>query len=327
VIEAGGTLLLIHHCNKQADLVGTEALSGHNAIAGAANTICTLHYLTDGKGALAKGVPERRLFSEGRSGPGFDLVVTPYGSGFRKVMGHDQWQQQVREAERQQRQEDKQAQRQEAITSLQQQLRDVLAESGEWMRRREICDALGVDWGKRGQSTEAKRVQHGLQRLVELGIAEKAGAVDRSCQEATYRSLTRRNTKEGSDHSDHSTAARVLALSEDLGSPRITSDHSDHSTAARVLADSPPSDLPLGETPDHSEPLQRRSDPSDPKGSDHSEPLQRRSDRSDQSDPRVGDPLQQQLPVVIAAPIGSAGLDLVDGDDPAWGARPGREVA
>ena len=44
VIEAGGTLLLIHHCNKAADLVGVEALSGHNAIGGAANTIITLHH-------------------------------------------------------------------------------------------------------------------------------------------------------------------------------------------------------------------------------------------------------------------------------------------
>jgi UDP-N-acetylglucosamine--N-acetylmuramyl-(pentapeptide) pyrophosphoryl-undecaprenol N-acetylglucosamine transferase len=37
ITDAGGTLLLIHHCNKANDTTGTEALSGHNAIAGAAN--------------------------------------------------------------------------------------------------------------------------------------------------------------------------------------------------------------------------------------------------------------------------------------------------
>ena len=60
IIDAGGTLLLIHHCNKANYTTGTEALSGHNAIAGAANTILTLHYLAKGN-RLIKDSPQRRL--------------------------------------------------------------------------------------------------------------------------------------------------------------------------------------------------------------------------------------------------------------------------
>ena len=75
IVDAGGTLILIHHCNKSNDSTGTEALSGHNAIAGAANTIITLHYMAKGP-RLAKDSPDRRLVREARSGPPADLVVT-----------------------------------------------------------------------------------------------------------------------------------------------------------------------------------------------------------------------------------------------------------
>ncbi len=79
ITDAGGTLLLIHHCNKANDTTGTEALSGHNAIAGAANTILTLHYLAKGN-RLIKDSPQRRLVREARSGPPADLVVAIDGS-------------------------------------------------------------------------------------------------------------------------------------------------------------------------------------------------------------------------------------------------------
>jgi hypothetical protein len=79
ITDAGGTLLLIHHCNKANDTTGTEALSGHNAIAGAANTILTLHYLAKGN-RLIKDSPQRRLVREARSGPPADLVVSIDGN-------------------------------------------------------------------------------------------------------------------------------------------------------------------------------------------------------------------------------------------------------
>ena len=80
VIDAGGSLLLIHHCNKANDTTGTEALSGHNAIAGAANTILTMHYLAKGN-KLVKDSPQRRLVREARSGPPADLVISMLAGG------------------------------------------------------------------------------------------------------------------------------------------------------------------------------------------------------------------------------------------------------
>jgi hypothetical protein len=98
VMDAGGSLLLIHHCNKATESTGTEALSGHSAIAGAANTIVTLHYLNGGKvGSLPmKKIPERRLAREARSGAGADLVVTLDGSTGRwsRIGEHSDWMEQ-----------------------------------------------------------------------------------------------------------------------------------------------------------------------------------------------------------------------------------------
>lgn len=75
IVTAGGTLWVIHHCNKSDDnAVGIEALSGNSALAGAVNFTATLHHLViDGKPQKSK--PERRLFSEGR-GDGLDLLIT-----------------------------------------------------------------------------------------------------------------------------------------------------------------------------------------------------------------------------------------------------------
>jgi hypothetical protein len=182
VIEAGGTLLLIHHCNKAADLFGTEALSGHNAIAGAANTVLTMHYLPGENGQPNKSSTERRLFREARSGEGFDLVVGRDRNTFRKVATVDQWQQQAKEA--------KQASRVERVTPLQQQIKEALDAVPEaWMTRRQVCEAIDVKWSNRGRNTEARRVGDALQRLVEVKAVESA----RSGTEATYRASHEHN--------------------------------------------------------------------------------------------------------------------------------------
>ena len=95
ITDAGGTMLLIHHCNKANDTTGTEALSGHNAIAGAANTILTLHYLAKGN-RLIKDSPQRRLVREARSGPPADLVVSIDGNSgaFSRLGTYDDLQEQ-----------------------------------------------------------------------------------------------------------------------------------------------------------------------------------------------------------------------------------------
>jgi len=163
VIDSGGTLLLIHHCNKAADQVGTEALSGHNAIAGAANTVITLHYLPGENGQPNKAAPERRLVREGRSGDGFDLVVTRDGNSFRRVCSLSDWQQQA-----------KQGKKRDQLTQLQQRVLEVLeARHGKWLTRRQVCEALSIPWGDRGREGQAKNVDTALNRLVELEAAKK----------------------------------------------------------------------------------------------------------------------------------------------------------
>jgi hypothetical protein len=176
VTEAGGTLLLIHHCNKAADLVGVEALSGHNAIGGAANTVITLHHCPNDKGLPDKVNPQRRLHSEGRSGENCDVVIDRAGRGtYRQVCTFEHWQQQLSEA--------KKNQKLERLTDLQQQALDALSDSGQWMTRRQVCDAIGVTWTERGRSGEARKVGDSLHRLVELEEVES----HRAGTEATFR--------------------------------------------------------------------------------------------------------------------------------------------
>ena len=100
VLDAGGSMVLIHHASKSNDHVGQEALSGHNSIPSAANTILTLHYLPGEGNSLQKNIPERRLVREARSGPGFDLVVTMHDDvTFTKLEDFEQFQQRQLEAE------------------------------------------------------------------------------------------------------------------------------------------------------------------------------------------------------------------------------------
>lgn len=163
VIDAGGTLLLIHHCNKAADLVGVEALSGHNTIAGAANTVLTLHYCPDANGKPDKANPQRRLVREARSGEGCDLVIDRGAEAgtYRRVAGFDQWQKQIEEAKKQQKQTD-------GLTRTQQELLDLIEEApGESFTRRQLVEALGLSWGD-GQSADAVRVRESLQKLARL---------------------------------------------------------------------------------------------------------------------------------------------------------------
>jgi len=177
VTEAGGTLLLIHHCNKASDLVGVDALSGHTAISGAANTVVTLHHCPNDKGLPDKVNPQRRLFSEGRSGGGCDVVIDRAGCGtYRLVSTFEHWQQQLAEA--------KKANKLEQLTNLQEQVRDALESNPDaWMTRRQVCEAIGVAWTERGRGGEPRKVGDALARLVALEAAES----QRAGVEATFR--------------------------------------------------------------------------------------------------------------------------------------------
>ena len=178
VMDAGGTLLLIHHCNKAADLVGVEALSGHNAIAGAANTVLTMHYLQGENNQPNKSIPERQLFREARSGDGLDLVITRDGNSFRSLGSM--------ESHKEKAQEQKQLSK---LSNLQHQVLDVVA--SDWMTRRQVCDELEIEWSDSGRNKEARQVKRALDRLAETKKIEWI----REGGESTYRNPSRMNTK------------------------------------------------------------------------------------------------------------------------------------
>lgn len=178
VVEAGGAPVLIHHCNKADGQIGMEALSGHNAIAGAANTILTVTYLPDEKGKPQKDDQQRRLHREARSGKAFDLVIAPAAHGtFERVAEFGEWASDQKKA----------SSEQEALGKMPTVNVKILAvlcsDREKWFTRREVCEARGVPWGDRGRGPEVQKVTRALQRLVKENFAES----QRDGQEASFR--------------------------------------------------------------------------------------------------------------------------------------------
>jgi hypothetical protein len=166
VLAAGGTLIAIHHCNKGEEQIGTEALSGHNAIAGAANTILTLHYVTAG-GRPIKDTPRRRLVREARSGQGFDLVIsrTPDGHSFCNEGPYSAWQERAEAAAQQETAKGRLTARQEAVLTV------IKSAPDRWWTCRDVVNVRGIDW-EGSRNNETRWVRDALNRLVELNYAE-----------------------------------------------------------------------------------------------------------------------------------------------------------
>jgi len=172
VMDAGGSLLLIHHCNKGAGLTGVEALSGHNAIAGAANTVLTLHYVEDEKGKPCKEAEQRRLVREGRTGKPLDWAIsrTAGTPSFHKIGTYAEWQAQVEETS-------KQAKRDARQTHTQGEVMEALAAArGRWLTCREVVEAMGLEWGDRGNGKDPSRVRDALNRLADEGEIKRERA-------------------------------------------------------------------------------------------------------------------------------------------------------
>lgn len=206
VTDVGGTLLLVHHCNKSNDLVGVEALSGHNAIAGAANGVLTMHYLEEKNGQPNKQAPQRRLVREARSGDGFDLVIDrDAAAGFRRVSDVGEWKQQQEKASNRQK-----------LTTLQEEVLDALeTQSGQWMTRREVCEAVGIEWIERGRTPECQCISRSLQRLVHINAVES----QRIGRESTFRFFaSRESTKTSmtSMPSSHTNGFHGINQSDDI---------------------------------------------------------------------------------------------------------------
>lgn len=164
VTDNGGTLVLIHHCNKAADLVGTEALSGHNAIAGAANTVLTLHYCPDAKGNPNKDIEQRRLFREARSGQGLDIVISPTsGTGsFHKLMPFSEWQAVMEDSKKEKRENETDRSVLDFFHAYSPE-----GDSKEFTRK-DVVEGLNFRWGL-GNGKDAKRISNALERLCEGG--------------------------------------------------------------------------------------------------------------------------------------------------------------
>ena len=304
VMDAGGTLLLIHHCNKAADLVGVEALSGHNAIAGAANTVLTMHYLLGENNQPNKSIPERQLFREARSGDGFDLVITRDGNSFRSLGSM--------ESHKEKAQEQKQLMK---LSHLQYEVRDVVED--EWLTRRQVCEALAIEWGDRGRDKAAQQVGRALRRLVEIGELESV----RAGIESSYRSLDRVGTE------IDATLMTVMPPSHTNGLDVITSNtsfddiddnsHTNGSCAAPAFTEEKLATMATmaSDKTNQPEPLLSLDDISVITDSITSNGNEKKSERGQTknnltglSDPSTGD-------------LGSGYDAAADGDDPHWGAR------
>ena len=308
VMDAGGTLLLIHHCNKAADLVGVEALSGHNAIAGAANTVLTMHYLLGENNQPNKSIPERQLFREARSGDGFDLVITRDGNSFRSLGSM--------ESHKEKAQEQKQLMK---LSHLQYEVRDVVDD--EWLTRRQVCEALAIEWGDRGREKAAQQVGRALRRLVEIGELESV----RAGIESTYRSLDRMGTEIDAtlmtvmppSHTNGLHVTTIKGSSDDIDD----NSHADGSGGAPAFTEKNLATMASvtsleSDKTNQPEPLLSQDDSSVITDSLTSNGNKKKSKRGQTknnltglSDPSTGD-------------LGSGYDAAADGDDPHWGARP-----
>lgn len=300
VMDAGGSLLLVHHCNKAEGLTGVEALSGHNAISGAANTVVTLHHVENGEGKPDKEAEQRRIVREGRTGRPLDWVIsrTAGGAGFHHVSTWSNWREQQQEVQAE-------AKRQARLTGTQRDVIEVLeGQEGAWMTCRDVVEALRLDWGEgRGTGRDAVRVRDALSRLADDGRIERV----RAGREYTFRAAAgssglhaEHNLFQHPQHPQHDRAARDL-------SARGKTSASSASSASRESQVRPAADAEDAEVrPQHRNPLQRK-------------------DAEDAEDAETGylPPRVISRPAAPpAGPIGS-GSDAFDhDDDPHWPARP-----
>ncbi len=215
VMDAGGSVLLVHHCNKGPGLTGVEALSGHNAIAGAANTVITLHYVENDRGQPEKEAVQRRMVREGRTGKPLDWVIsrTAGTASFHKVSTWASWQEQIEQAKQEAKKEAKQTGTQREV------LEPLQKRPGQMLTCREVVEAMGLDWGDgRGSSKDPARVRRALNALADHGQIERV----RAGTEYTFgaaQALASCSTSINNVNSVSSTAAQsIQALTLDVSS-------------------------------------------------------------------------------------------------------------
>ena len=281
VLEAGGSLVLIHHANKTNDLIGVEALSGHSAIAGAANTVITLHYCPDDSGKPDKQNNQRRLVREARSGEGCDLVLSPNPGtgGFYRVSEFSTWQQQLKDAKDEKK-------RETSRTTTQDQILDLMEERvGAWLTCRETVEALDLKWGL-GSGADAVRVRTALKRLADDSKIQRV----RAGNEYTFSALSEDNK----NHQYSKSASTTSTTSETLqgNGSQLQCEISTTSTTSTTATPPPATQTPVEVVeirPQHRKQLRQNS--------------------------------SEVVEVIEAKTVGSGADAFDDEDDPAWGPR------
>lgn len=284
VLEAGGSLVLIHHANKTNDLIGVEALSGHSAIAGAANTIITLHYCPDDSGKPDKQNNQRRLVREARSGEGCDLVLSPNPGtgGFYRASEFSTWQQQLKDAKAQNKREGR-------MTTTQDQILDLLEERvGAWLTCREVVEALDLRWDL-GSGADANRIRCALNRLADDSEIQRV----RAGTAYTFSALSEANLHHPYSKSASTTSITSEALQGNASEPQC--EISTTSITSTTPLPSPTTQIPVEVVeiwPQHQKRLRQN-----------------------------GSEVVEVVEVVEAKTVGSGADAFDDDDDPAWGPR------
>jgi predicted transcriptional regulator len=281
VLEAGGSLVLIHHANKTNDLIGVEALSGHSAIAGAANTILTLHYCPDGDGKIDKQNDQRRLVREARSGEGCDLVLSPNPGtgGFYRASEFSAWQQQLKDAKAENKRESR-------MTTTQDQILDLLEERvGAWLTCREVVEGLDLKWDL-GRGAHSVRVRTALNRLADDSKIQRV----RAGTAYTFSALSEASLHHPYSKSASTTSITSEALQGNGSGPQC--EISTTSTTSTTAASAPATQIPV-------EVVEIR-------------PQHRNRLRQNGS---------EVVEVIEAKTVGSGADAFDDDDDPAWGPR------
>jgi hypothetical protein len=245
------------------------------------------------------------MFCEGRSVSGCDVVIDrAAGGSFRLVSTFSQWQQQLAEARKQQKQTDE-------LTPTQQDLLDYLeARPDQRFTRRQLVKELELDWGDGGKSSDGVRVRESLEKLHRLELIQKA----KIGKEQTY-FVSREAQKQSSPSS--------LSSPSSDGNGSQGEDQEDGGLSLRsiqveqgdLVAATPP--LPALATA-RGEDGEVRASPCDPLIRQEGE------EREEGEAVRRGGGLIPGFVVGTEHPTGSS-WDSGDGDDPAWGPRP--EVA
>ena len=314
--------ILTHHARKAAGKdqnLGVGAASGSNQIDAAVARVVglgLLHRMEANQRVPMEGDPRRELFSTKRGGPPLHLIIS--GDSHGRFTNHGS-----AEALKQQERQERARQN---LTDGRMAALDALEGTDGWMTVRDVVLAIGEVSADQYSATSgaAAAARRDLGALVRAGLAQQ----QRAGRESTYRASEHLNTREvEKECSDCSGLSGTGVSGVQISVQQCSDPPPEH---LNTCSPGPAASEHLPEVlngPEH------RTEHPRPVAPTHLNNLNTCPPSTVAKGCSGGcsdapDLLEPLLPVVISGPIGSAGLDQIDGgDDPAWGPRPGREVA